>query len=89
MGLGLGLGLVWRWGWRWGWVWGWGWGLEGKGFREHVRVEAEFVVVTRSEGLAGEWGAIGECGAVGPVGVHEVKMRGVAVAGGGGGVDWI
>lgn len=45
-------------------------------------VEAEFVVVTRSEGLAGERGAVGEGGAVGPVGVHEVKM---GRAGGGGG----
>ena len=59
--------------------------MEGQGFGEHVLVEAEFVVVTRSEGLTGVRGAVGECGAVGPVGVDEVEM-GHAAAGDGEGI---
>ncbi len=68
-------------GWEWGWDWTWG--LEATGFREHVRVKAEFVVVTGSAGLTGKWGAVGECGAVRPVDVDEVEMGRVGCAGDG------
>lgn len=63
---------------------GLGLGLERQGFRQHMAVEAEFVVVTGALGCAGGGTAVAERSPVGPVRVQEGEVRRLATWGGDG-----